>query len=577
MTDKFFTDYAFKAAPGDPNQLARTMPERLNDFLNVKDFGAKGDGSTDDTDAINAAIDHAYTLGQVNPNPSISRHGAIIFFPPGIYIIGKNGTTNLQFDRRNNGHFGELSYVGSGRDVTILRGNYSTGSQMDSLNNGFLVTAGAYQAQVLVLRDLAIENLSTDDLSGGYMSQSGPLQVTNCRFKAVIGLYIGAVSFGADVRDSVFECSRPITSASAATRSPNFVASDLGEGNTRGSFGMFVGQGVVAGCVATGLDVGFAIAGFGARIVGCKAYRCGVGICGGYLGGDPTGGGNVGGPNQGPPFIASWESYPLMSWTIFANWCDRCTWGMYLARPTALVIAGNSITGDTGPTDPATIDSITWLGRVATATTHVAHNLPAGPSQLVLATNATGWTPGNTGNEIVTCTRTGTTTFTYALSANPGGTGSGTWNYPLRYGINCGPQSTNFFAANALSSVVSVASFDITIPRGMSGGRNTAAAMRGSYGWSLEDSHRIAGWKFIQCGTVAKHPRGVTFAELPPQPAGGQVPDFYPYWLLANVEGDEFNVTDCAAQASFAGTVAAGGSTNHYKLRFDGTNWRRIG
>src|SRR6516165_6268287 len=211
MTDKFFTDYAFKAAPGDPNQLARTMPERLNDFLNVKDFGAKGDGSTDDTDAINAAIDHAYTLGQVNPNPSISRHGAIIFFPPGIYIIGKNGTTNLQFDRRNNGHFGELSYVGSGRDVTILRGNYSTGSQMDSLNNGFLVTAGAYQAQVLVLRDLAIENLSTDDLSGGYMSQSGPLQVTNCRFKAVIGLYIGAVSFGADVRDSVFECSRPIT------------------------------------------------------------------------------------------------------------------------------------------------------------------------------------------------------------------------------------------------------------------------------------------------------------------------------------------------------------------------------
>jgi Pectate lyase superfamily protein len=576
MTDQLFTAFKFKAAPGDANQVVRTMPDRLNDYLNVKDYGAKGDGVTDDTDAINAAIDYAYTLGEVNKKQAISRHGAIIFFPPGIYIIGKSGTTNLQLDRFNNGHFGALSYFGSGRDMTILRGNYSTGQQMDSLTNGFLVTAGAFQSQVLVLSDLAIENLSTDDLSGGYMSQSGPLQVTNCRFKAVIGLYIGAVSFGSNVRDSVFECSRPITSASAATRSPNFILSNLGEGSTLGSFGLFVGQGVVTGCVATGLDVGFAIAGFAARIVGCKAYRCGVGICGGYLGGDPTGGGNVGGAGQGPPYTASWSSSPMGNWTVFANWCDRCTQGMYV-RPSNSFVVGNSITGDTGPTDPATIDRITWLGGVATATTHVAHNLPTGPSSLVLVTNATGWTPGNTGNEIVTCTRTGATTFTYALSANPGGTGSGTWNYSLQYGISGIPQMGNFFAANALDSIVSIASFDIGPTSGQTTGHNTAAAMRGSYGWSLADSRKIAGWKFIQCGTVANHPRGVTFAELPPQPAAGQVPDIYQFFLWKPVEGDEFNVTDCAAQANFAGIVAAGGSTNHYKLRFDGTNWRRIG
>jgi hypothetical protein len=45
---------------------------------------------------------------------------------------------------------------------------------MDSRDNGFLVEANAWQSQVLELRDLAIENMSTDTLSGAFMSLSGP-------------------------------------------------------------------------------------------------------------------------------------------------------------------------------------------------------------------------------------------------------------------------------------------------------------------------------------------------------------------------------------------------------------------
>ncbi len=50
-------------------------------YFNVRDFGAKGDGVTDDTAAIQAAIDAAsiqYTyLG--------NKHGASVYFPPGVY------------------------------------------------------------------------------------------------------------------------------------------------------------------------------------------------------------------------------------------------------------------------------------------------------------------------------------------------------------------------------------------------------------------------------------------------------------------------------------------------------------
>ena len=41
--------------------LSYTIPP-LGNVLNVKDFGAKGDGTTDDTASIKAAIDHAKAM-----------------------------------------------------------------------------------------------------------------------------------------------------------------------------------------------------------------------------------------------------------------------------------------------------------------------------------------------------------------------------------------------------------------------------------------------------------------------------------------------------------------------------------
>jgi hypothetical protein len=46
------------------------------DWLNVKDYGAKGDGTTDDVDAIDAALTAAKTAG-----------GGVVYFPAGTYLI----------------------------------------------------------------------------------------------------------------------------------------------------------------------------------------------------------------------------------------------------------------------------------------------------------------------------------------------------------------------------------------------------------------------------------------------------------------------------------------------------------
>lgn len=56
----------------------RTLPDRFAETISVKDFGAVGDGVTDDTAAIQAAITHVLTLAR----------GGEVRFPPGTYKVG---------------------------------------------------------------------------------------------------------------------------------------------------------------------------------------------------------------------------------------------------------------------------------------------------------------------------------------------------------------------------------------------------------------------------------------------------------------------------------------------------------
>ncbi|THV44472.1 hypothetical protein BGAL_0634g00020 [Botrytis galanthina] len=68
-------------------------PREFQVFRNVKDFGAKGDGSTDDTAAINVAISRPVTFGLKMlhvPADNSKKAQALVYFPAGTYMVNSS-------------------------------------------------------------------------------------------------------------------------------------------------------------------------------------------------------------------------------------------------------------------------------------------------------------------------------------------------------------------------------------------------------------------------------------------------------------------------------------------------------
>lgn len=108
---------------------ARTLAERSADRFNVKDYGAKGDGATDDTAAVQAALTAAAASG---------RQGGTVIFPRGEYRITSTIT------------------VAPAGQMTFLR---VTGDSMDSTALSWYGGAGTALLFAGRTRGLRLENL----------------------------------------------------------------------------------------------------------------------------------------------------------------------------------------------------------------------------------------------------------------------------------------------------------------------------------------------------------------------------------------------------------------------------------
>jgi hypothetical protein len=88
--------------------VTRTVDSKLKDVVSVKDFGAVGDGATNDTAAIQAAITHA------------AESGKMVFIPAGTYRVSSvsvtNGIAGILCE-------GTIKGLGTASDATVVLGS----------------------------------------------------------------------------------------------------------------------------------------------------------------------------------------------------------------------------------------------------------------------------------------------------------------------------------------------------------------------------------------------------------------------------------------------------------------------
>jgi hypothetical protein len=84
--------------------VKRTLQSKLDEYVSVRDYGAVGNGVTDDTAAINLALSDLFT--DENQNASIRR---TLFFPAGVYLT--TGTIKIP-------PYAKL--VGEGKDSSVI-------------------------------------------------------------------------------------------------------------------------------------------------------------------------------------------------------------------------------------------------------------------------------------------------------------------------------------------------------------------------------------------------------------------------------------------------------------------------
>lgn len=76
--------YIVKTGPSEDIPVVRSFQDKIDDFVNVKDFGAAGTGNTDDTEAIQRALNEVYNRLSNSVSPRTRR---VIRLNGGVYRI----------------------------------------------------------------------------------------------------------------------------------------------------------------------------------------------------------------------------------------------------------------------------------------------------------------------------------------------------------------------------------------------------------------------------------------------------------------------------------------------------------
>jgi hypothetical protein len=164
--------------------VKRTFQNKLDDHVSVRDFGAVGDGSTDDTIALQRAID------QVFPQDYYLFTGTkrTLHIPAGVYLTQANITVPPY-----------VTLTGDGAKKSIIRKIYGTDPVLQFKDSKGYFGAGLYTEAGELPHDIVIDNLSlqtTEETDVAVVNSATDVLFNNVEFK---GNVQAPLNEGADI------------------------------------------------------------------------------------------------------------------------------------------------------------------------------------------------------------------------------------------------------------------------------------------------------------------------------------------------------------------------------------------
>lgn len=172
-------NYVYKGYLGDATVIqtggsgdyTRTLQNALDDKVSVKAFGALGDNSTDDTAAIQRAIDEIYS----DTDQDDTRARRTIFFPAGIYKVSSAITIPPY-----------AHLIGEGPDKTVIEnsGNNAVAVTEDDDGNvyGSIGSSGATTPTQIQVSNITFKQLN-DNNAGVSIDNATKVYFDNCRIE----------------------------------------------------------------------------------------------------------------------------------------------------------------------------------------------------------------------------------------------------------------------------------------------------------------------------------------------------------------------------------------------------------
>ena len=156
----------------------RTLQQKLDDFVSVKDFGAAGDGITDDTEAINRALYEVYCRSN---SPTARK---VLWFPAGRYIISDG--VNVPSNAIIRGEGATNTVIVQTADPTYVSYVFITADSLQQIG-GQVGYNGASLPSDITISDIGAETQS----DGIWLTNASKVQITRVNFIGALTLPTG--------------------------------------------------------------------------------------------------------------------------------------------------------------------------------------------------------------------------------------------------------------------------------------------------------------------------------------------------------------------------------------------------